>query len=170
MKEIEISAEQKADFESVDEVLRLAFRGGGEASLVTALRLAAKPLVSLVAKDGKRVVGHVLFSPVKAPGGEKKVCFGLGPLAVHPDYQGRGIGARLVERGIAECEKHGAGAIFVLGNPAFYSRFGFELAAQHGLAYKDEQFSPFFMTKLLSDGALRRASGRVEYHAAFDAL
>jgi predicted N-acetyltransferase YhbS len=59
---------------------------------------------------------------------------GLAPLAVLPDHQGQGIGSTLVRHGLKIPGERYCPFIIVLGHPAYYSRFGFERASQHGLA------------------------------------
>jgi putative acetyltransferase len=70
-------------------------------------------------------VGYVAFSPVAiAP--HVAAWYGLGPLAVHPLHQARGIGSALVHRGLSDLQAAGAAGCVVFGNPAFYGRFGFQ--------------------------------------------
>ncbi len=79
-----------------------------------------------------RVVGHIAFSPVTTAtfGGG----IGLAPLSVASNHRRRGIGAELVRHGLAECAAAGWTWCVVLGDPAYYARFGFRPAAQFGLA------------------------------------
>lgn len=167
---IEIRNESTQDWEATFEIQSKAFRGGGEAKLVEALRASAEPLVSLVAKREGSVVGHIMFSPVTVEGLEDLNLLGLGPLAVDPDQQKNGIGSLLVERGLDECKQRDTDAIFVLGNPSYYSRFGFEIAAPRGFFYKNDAFAPYFMVKLLTDEQLRVEKGEVVYRPEFELL
>ena len=92
--------------------------------LVTAL-LEWEGVRSLVAEQSGSVLGHGLFTPCEVTGYEAPVAL-LGPLAVIPDRQRDGIGSRLIEAGIDQLTKAGFSHLFVLGDPAYYGRFGFQ--------------------------------------------
>ena len=100
--------------------------GGHEAEIVRRLRDERELEASYVAATpAGEIVGHVAFSPVRIADVE---CgwFGLGPLAVLPDWQQRGIGAALVEAGLERLRQIDAAGCMVLSCPAYYGRFGFE--------------------------------------------
>lgn len=168
--DVAIRNETPGDVASVYAVNRAAFEGTEEATLVDRLRGVASPLISLVAESGDNIVGHILFSPVKVEGISHGLCFGLGPMAVLPANQDAGIGTKLVHHGLASCRALGAEAVFVLGHPDYYPRFGFCLAAPLGLRYKSERFDPFFFVLEMRPGFVADASGLVCYHAAFDSV
>jgi putative acetyltransferase len=130
MSELEIRAEAVGDEDAIDLIQRAAFPTPGEAQLVRALRARARPMLSLVAVQDGVLVGHVLFSPVTIEGtGACPAAAGLAPVAVMPEVQARGIGRALVREGLARCPALGWRAVFLLGEPAYYGRFGFCLAA-----------------------------------------
>ena len=137
---------------------------------MNALRAAGKAVVSLVAEASATVVGHVLFSPVTVePSPGSCLGVGLAPLAVRPALQRRGIGARLVESGLAACRRAGFGFVVVLGGPRYYRRFGFRRALAGGMRNEygaDEEF----MVLKLQPGALIGASGVVRYGPEFAAV
>lgn len=81
--------------------------------------------MSLVAEKDGEIVGHVAFSPVEIHG-QAVNWYGLGPVAVRPDKQRQGIGARLIEAGLYQIKTHGAAGCVVLGDPGYYARFGFK--------------------------------------------
>lgn len=128
--------------------------------IVERLRQRGRLAVSLVAEDGGKVVGHIALSPVLVDG---LACgwFGLGPVGVLPACQGKGIGAALVEQGLSALRKRGAAGCVVLGEPAYYGRFGFR--AQEGLHYPGPP--PDYFMALALHGAL--PSGLVAYDPAF---
>src|SRR5262245_37121128 len=151
---IEIRSETPEDRSAVREVNERAFGRSNEATLVDTLRSANKALVSLVALDQGRVVGHILFSPVTvALAPENFSGVGLGPMSVLPEFQNRGIGSRLVREGLAACRRQGYDAVVVLGHTRFYPRFGFSKAKNHGL---DNEYdaSDAFMVMELKSGVL----------------
>jgi putative acetyltransferase len=130
-----IRHERVNDIAAIRDVLEQAFDRQAEANLVDALRDRDVLTLSLIATDSDRAVGHIAFSPVTV--GEENLSLkavGLAPVAILPEYQRRGIGSQLIEIGLKECQKPGQNAIFVLGNPTFYSRFGFVAAATYGIA------------------------------------
>ena len=164
---IELREEVASDHDAVRDVHRRAFGGEDEARLVDRLRTDGLVVTSLVAVEGGRVIGHVLFSdlPIATDRGVIRAA-ALAPLAVVPERQGRGIGSALVGRGLALCRERGRAAVVVLGHPNFCPRFGFSAALARGLR------APFsgeaFMALELTPGALGDGTGTVRYPAAFD--
>lgn len=125
-----IRQEQEQDCDAVKQVTADAFAlmehsNQTEAAIIAALRDAGALTISLVATDGDEVIGHVAFSPVTIDG-EDQGWFGLGPVSVRPDLQGRGIGGALIRQGLNELRAQGAAGCVLLGNPGYYRRFGFE--------------------------------------------
>lgn len=133
-----IRPEEKTHIPGIHRVEERAFKRAGEAELVDRLRERGKATLSLVALDDGKVVGHVLFSPVTLEDGENRFeVIGMGPLAVDPDCQGQGIGSRLIRAGLEEIRQAGYPAVVVLGDPAYYARFGFMPAARLGIRFSD---------------------------------
>ena len=172
---VEIRPYRDEDAPAVRRVHSRAFGGReDEARLVESLHAAGAAPVSLVAaldSDGL-VVGHVLFSPVElldGRGDDPPAVAGLAPVAVLPEHQGRGIGSRLVRDGLEACRRAGYGAAVVLGEPGYYSRFGFERASAKGLG-NEYGADEHFMAVELVDGALGGAGGTVRYRKEFGGL
>ena len=158
-----IRAESPRDEAAVHAVHKAAFPTDAEARLVDAIRANGNDRVSLVAEMGGKVVGHVLFSPVGVDGHEG---IGLAPVAVLPDFQGRGIGAALIKAGIAACRELGVRFIVVLGAPRYYQRFGFRpthLGNEYGAGEE-------FMALELEPHALAAVHGVVKYGMEFSAF
>jgi putative acetyltransferase len=156
---------------AIRTVHQAAFGGEAEALLVERLEQAGALVVSLAAVDGGRIVGHVAFSPVaiKQASGKIGRALGLAPLAVLPAFQRRGIGARLVRAGLDRCRELGEKLVFVVGDPAYYRRFGFEAAAPLGLHW-ERGGGKAFQVLCLHGRARPTLSGEVSYHPAFDDL
>ena len=165
--QLTIRDERPADHPTVRAVHVAAFPGPEEAELVDAVRVDADPIISLIAEHDGGVVGHVLFSPVTIAGADEPLRFGLAPVGVVPAEQGRGIGAALIEAGIARCRELGAVGIVLLGEPEYYSRFGFVAASTFGLVYELIGQHPAFQALELTEGGFE-PGGRVDYHPAFD--
>jgi putative acetyltransferase len=162
---IEIRNEIPADAPAIAAVTISAFRdaphsGQNEQLIVSALREAGQLMVSLVAVAEDKVVGHVAISPVSLSEGTPGWC-GLGPLSVLPEYQRRGVGARLVREALRTLREDGAAGCVVLGDPAYYGRFGF--LADPALVFPGVPPEYF---QALSFGS-SRPRGVVSYHAAF---
>jgi putative acetyltransferase len=164
---VQIRPETSADVPAIRRVLGVAFPTTAEARLVELLRAGGHLLVSLVAEDVEAKIGHIAFSPVRIDDQPTEdVGIGLAPVAVIPNYQSRGIGSRLVREGLAACERAKCGFVVVLGEPAFYRRFGFDRADRRGL--KNEYGTDeAFMVLELKTGAIPAHGGVVRYGPEF---
>lgn len=164
---ITIRPEAPADADAIHFVTEAAFRTAARTShteqfIVRALRLAGELAVSLVAEDQGRIVGHVAVSPVTIDGVHDG-WFGLGPIAVLPDLQTKGIGAELMRNALVALRSRGARGCVVLGNPTYYTRFGFAPDAK--LVLPGVPPSHFMAITFCNP----TPSGIVSYSAAFDA-
>ena len=126
---ITLHPERADDVDAIFALTAAAFQtvpyaSGTEPLIVNALRARGQLTVSLVARDGDTVVGHLAVSPVTISSGAA-AWFGLGPLSVAPAYQRRGIGSLLMREGLAQLARIGAQGCVLLGDPAYYGRFGF---------------------------------------------
>lgn len=164
---IRIRQESANDISAVRQVTTEAFLDAPHAShteefIVAALRRSGKLAVSRVATHGEAVVGHVAASSVTI--NDKDVnWYGLGPVSVRPSYQRRGIGSALVMDALLVLSSGGAAGCVVLGDPAFYERFGFK--SNHALTLPGAP--PEYFLAVAFDSA--RPSGIVSYHEAFQA-
>jgi putative acetyltransferase len=162
------------DEAGVDMLLKAAFPAPDEARLVVTLRAADADTLELVAEDHGRIVGEVMFSPVTAiaANGAQSYGIGLGPVAVLPEQQGRGIGAALIEAGLDYLRTLGVPWCVVLGAPEYYARFGFIPASTRHWTWSadpDGEHADAFQLLVLDDRE-PPAPGpyRVQYHPAFD--
>lgn len=178
---VSIRAESANDHGAVFELNTLAFGQRDEAQLVDAMRsqavLAAAFVATLREGAAERVVGHIAFSKVTVdpPRASTAELWGLAPMAVDPELQRAGIGARLVEHGIQHARAVGVGALIVLGHHTYYPRFGFDRASKFGLRWNHPAPDEAFMAMELRQGALAPAPGPpregvVRYHDLFEGL
>ncbi len=162
-----IRAEKECDREPVRAVNLSAFETPSEADLVDALRQQVQPIISLVAEENGKVVGHIMFSPVSLSGHPNLRVMGLAPMAVAPMHQKKGTGSALVQAGLDQCRQLDFVAVVVLGHPEYYPRFGFSPASQFGIGSEYDVPEEVFMAMELQPDALSRKTGRVRYHPAF---
>jgi putative acetyltransferase len=165
---IQIREEQPQDIEAIREVCDQAFGQLQESDLVDSLRRNCKDLLSLVAVDQSRVVGHIFFSPVTVETGEKPILgMGLAPMAVLPEFQRLGIGSELVRAGVDALRQKGCPFIIVLGHSDYYPRFGFERASQYGIRSEWDVPDDAFMVLVLDDVKMEGISGVAKYRPEF---
>jgi putative acetyltransferase len=170
MSTVPIRAEQPQDAAAVREVNLRAFPTSAEADLVDALRAQVQPWISLVALQDGQVAGHALYTPVHVQSAVPWAAMALGPMAVLPELQRRGIGSALIRAGLAGCRRIGHPVVFVLGHAEYYPRFGFAPAPPQGLTCDWPVPDDVFMVAELEPGALAGRTGRVKYHPAFDGV
>jgi putative acetyltransferase len=163
-----IRPEQPGDEAAIAALIDAAFAGaphagGNEAEIVGRLRstgVLAVSLVAVVGGEGEEIAGQAAFSAVRIEG-EQSGWYGLGPVAVLPRWQGRGIGSGLIRQGLDQLRDIGAQGCTVLGDPAFYSRLGF--AHDPALRFPGPPAEAF--RRILFRGV--PPAGTVSYHPAF---
>ncbi|WP_299151597.1 N-acetyltransferase [uncultured Tateyamaria sp.] len=139
----------------------MSYSDGSEGGIIDALRADNALTLSLVAIEGDEIIGHVAFSQVMVDG-QDGPWFGLGPVAVAPAHQCQGVGSALIRTGLERLKGMDAACVFLLGNPDYYARFGFQ--AVETLWYGDRP-SPYFQRLVLSGAEPR---GQVVFHTAFE--
>ncbi len=159
-----IRAERSADRAAVRALNLACFPGPDEADLVDRLRDDGDATISLVAESDGQIIGHVLFSPLTAP----FKALGLAPVAVATDFRRQGIAAALIRAGHEAAQASGWQAIFVLGDTAYYTRFGFDVSLAAG--FSSPYAGPHFMALSLHGDGLPVLAGVVEHAPAFRAL
>jgi putative acetyltransferase len=139
----------------------------GEADLDAAAKRSGISRLSLVALLDEKIVGHILFT-------EASLCQnnnqwrgkGLAPLSVLPEYQNHGIGSALIRTGLDALWKQNDDFVIVLGDPEFYSRYGFsnaeEFGIRHGFASLPQEY---FMVQFRPNFAVPQADEIRAYYA-----
>lgn len=163
-----IRPEEPADGATIAAITAAAFAevdhsDQSEPEIIARLRATDALTISLVAIEESAIVGHIAFSPVTIDGADRG-WFGLGPMAVEPGRQSEGIGSALVREGLDRLRSQDAAGCVVLGDPAYYSRFGFETDSK--LRY-DGAPAEYFMRLQFNGNA--PPESRVDYAPAFSA-
>jgi putative acetyltransferase len=167
---INIRKETASDTVAIYSINATAFETDVEARLVDLLREQAQPHLSLVAEIDNEVVGHIKFSPAAIDDYPDLKLMGMGPMAVQPKNQNKGVGSALVQAGLDACRKMGMDGVVVLGHPEYYPRFGFLPAHSVGITCSYYVPPDVFMAVEIRVGAFAGKSGTVKYHTAFDNL
>ena len=154
-------------FEDIDAIYRMTadafapqeYSDGTEPDIINGLRRAASLKFSFVAEENGVILGHVAISPVAIEG--HTGWYGLGPIAVTPKRQKQGIGSALMQRALSELSQINAGGCVLVGDPAYYERFGF--SSNGTLTYADVP------TEYVQFNCLNGSepSGEIIYHRAF---
>lgn len=164
--EITLRSETLEDQAEIFELTRAAFEpmpysGGNEPQIIDNLRSEGALTISLVATRVDEIVGHIAFSPVSSST-QSEYWYALGPVSVHPTFQGQGIGKKLILEGLAQLKDRGATACILVGYPEYYSRFGFHLAPN--LA-PSSQPKDYFMLKSFAENF--EQDQQLDFHPVF---
>ena len=164
---IRIRNETNDDIEAISDVTIAAFQtleisNHTEQFIIEALRAAGTLTVSLVAESDGRVIGHIAFSPVTISNGTNG-WYGLGPVAVLPEYQRQGLGKALIQEGLSRLKGMQAGGCCLVGHPEYYKKLGF--ANLPGFVHQGVPREVFLA--LTFDGHVPH--GEVTFHEGFKA-
>jgi putative acetyltransferase len=157
--------ETEADIPAIDQInleafLHHPYSHQTEHLIVRALRASGALTLSLVAETEGQVVGHIAFSPALIDG-QDLGWYTLGPVAVLPSHQRKGIGSSLIQAGLQGLRELGAKGCLLVGDPNYYLRFGF----RHDPSLHIHEVPPeFFMCMSFSNDT---PSGLVTHHQAF---
>ena len=167
---LSIRPEKTVDFETIRNLVAESFSSaehtdGDEHNLVNRIRETIDyiPELSLVAERDGHIVGYIMMSRIYV---DNKVSLALAPLAVLPELQGQSIGSQLVKEAHKLASALGYGYSIVLGDPKFYSRFGYVTACSYGIKAPFDVPNEYYMVCKFSDDAYV-PSGIVEYSKAF---
>ena len=172
MENLKLRSEAPEDFRKIIEIHNLAFNTPGEGKLVNGLResVAFVPDLSIVAEQEGAIVGHILFSKITlTQEGVDFNCLSLAPVAVVPEYQGKGVGKKMIQEGIRRAQSLGFSSILVLGSPKYYGKFGFKHELTNGIIckYKCAEFQGL---ELKSDCLKNLKSAVATYPEAFSVV
>ncbi|HVJ86775.1 MAG TPA: N-acetyltransferase [Caulifigura sp.] len=165
---LSFSEEAATDALAIDEIVAAAFGQRGEADLVKSLRNNGGLLFSGVARLDGDVVAHIAYSPVSIGGlTSDPPALALAPVAVSPTHQRKDYGSSLIRWSLEQLAGRGFPAVIVLGEPGFYSRFGFQPAATWDITCPYDVPGEYFMGLELAVGTLVGQSGVLGYRPEF---
>ncbi|WP_335871474.1 GNAT family N-acetyltransferase [Bacillus sp. 2205SS5-2] len=168
-----IRTEQPQDIDQITTITNAAFKGEGEAKLISLIRESDYfiPELSLVTEEDGEVIGHILFSKIFIQTNASKVStLALAPMSVSPEKQRQGIGQQLVRAGLQTAKKLGCQHVFVLGHPEFYPKFGFTPSVEFSITPPFPVGPEYFMAIELQRGSLSEVAGQIVYSPPFSAL
>ena len=158
------------DYSGIKLVNDLAFGQPVEGKLVDSLRTNPEYIdkLSIVAEKDGQIIGHILFFPIKIKSGDLEYeTLSLAPMSVLPEFQGKGVGGRLILKGIEVANKFGFKSVIVLGHKEYYPRFGFKPANQWGVKPPFDVPDEVFMAIELVENSLKGKAGTVQYPKEF---
>lgn len=170
---ITVVRETPENFDAVRRLTVNAFAASelghnGEADLIDAVRDQCDEVISLVALDDDRVVGHILFSRATIQLESSTIHgMGLAPMSVLPTDQRRGVGSQLVREGLRHVADTDAAFTIVAGHPEYYPRFGFLPAKQFSVTHGFAGMPQGILFLHISDQAIRLTDGLAYYHPVF---
>jgi predicted N-acetyltransferase YhbS len=166
-----IRQEKPSEFKRIYDFVKVAFQtakvaDGSEPDYTNKLRSGGGyvPELALVAEEDGKIIGHIMLTKTYiTTGGSKVESLLLAPLSVVLEYRNRGIGSKLVKESFELAKNLGYGAVFVVGDPAFYCRFGFKSSVLFGIKHVPTIPDQYVMVHELSAGALTGVSGTVTF-------
>ena len=169
-KDLIVRGEKQADFAEIEEINRLAFGREDEGKLINDIRKTRNYEFgfSLVAVKEEKIQGHALFSKAfVVHKGRRFKCLALGPIAVLPEFQRKGVGTALINEGLERAKEVGFGAVVVLGDPVYYERFGFKSSTGYKIRCTFCDNPANFLVKEISRNSLRGIIGTVHFAKEF---
>lgn len=168
---ITIRSEKAKDYTSITQVNDIGFKRKAEGRLIKQLRKREEFIseLSIVAKVDKKIVGHVLFTPVEIKDGNKThKTLSLAPMSILPEFQKKSIGKLLIIYGLQKAKDLGFTSVTVLGHPSYYPRLGFEVASKYGIKSPFPAPDEAFLIIELKKGSLKNVKGQVVFPDEFN--
>ncbi len=149
------------DQAQIPQLVEAAFSRHDESLLVEELRRKGDIVIEFVATDRDVLIGHIVLSKMVEPART----LALAPVSVHPDRQKQGIGSALIKIATDAAEELGWTAVFVLGNPHYYGRFGYEV--EQAQTFDTPFSSEFTAARVLDPEDFRTLGHEMIYPTAF---
>ena len=160
------------DHPSIYHLVRTAFAtarvsDGTEQDFVLELRRrdTYRPDLELVAEENGQLIGHILLTPLPVPGAPEGLR-GLmaAPLCVRLEDRNRGLGGQLLHEGGRRAAELGYNALFLVGDPEYYGRYGFRNAVSLGFQNASGVPDPFLLARSLNPDGFQEAGGMLNLH------
>ena len=167
---MEIRQEKVSDYAAVYELVKTAFataseKDGDEQDYVNELRKSERyiPELALVAEENGVLIGHIMLTQTRIKTQEETFTqLLLSPLCVEFSRRNTGVGAKLVHESFRRAKAMGYSAVFVVGEPKYYARFGFRRASEFGIMNDGNIPEPYVMVCELTEKALDRKNGTIQ--------
>lgn len=173
--EIKLRQENENDYKSVFQLIEKAFEkeeysDHKEQFLVERLRKSEAfiPELSIVAEVEDKIVGHILFTKLEIKNESQSFqSLALAPVSVLPEFQGKGIGSKLILYGHELAKELGYKSVILLGHQDYYPRFGYELCEKYNIKMPFDVPAENCMVISLTENGLSGISGNVVYPSTF---
>ncbi len=161
---ISVRDAKEGDSTAIRKVLVENFPSSAEADLVDRLISDGAARITIVAVEDENLAGYCMFSEMEAP----FRALGLGPVSAARAMRGKGVGSLLIREGLHRAEAEDWQGVFVLGNPEYYGRFGFNRELASG--FENPYAGPYFLASALGANSLPASGGEVKHANAFAAF
>ncbi|MEZ0181741.1 GNAT family N-acetyltransferase [Flavobacterium oncorhynchi] len=173
--EVKLRQENENDYKSVFQLIEKAFEkeeysDHKEQFLVERLRKSEAfiPELSIVAEVEDKIVGHILFTKLEIKNESQSFqSLALAPVSVLPEFQGKGIGSKLILYGHELAKELGYKSVILLGHQDYYPRFGYELCEKYNIKMPFDVPAENCMVISLTENGLSGISGNVVYPSTF---
>ncbi len=167
---ITIRQEKQDDFEQIYDLVKVAFEtakvsNGKEQDFVNQLRSSVNyiPELALVAEENHKLVGHIMLTKnhINSCSGKTETLL-LAPISVALEYRNKGIGSKLISKGFVLARDMGYRSVVLVGDPAYYNRFGFKKSTDFGIRHLQDIPEEYVLACELIPGALDGISGTID--------
>lgn len=158
-----IRNEKQEDYRVVEEMIKETFwnlsePGCNEHFFAHEVRKSEDyiPELDFVLEEDGKIIGHIIYVKAKmiADDGTEKEILSFGPFTIHPDYQRKGYGRKLLNHSIEAAKKLGYDTIAIWGNPENYACYGFKNCKRYNVCLEEDVYPVALMVKVLDDNAL----------------
>lgn len=158
-----IRNEKKEDYRTVEEMIKKAFwnlyvPGCTEHYFVHQVRKSRDyiPELDFVLEEDGKIIGHIIYVKAKliAFDGTEKEILSFEPFTIHPEYQRKGYGRKLLYHSFEAAKKLGYDTIAIWGNPENYACYGFKNCRRYNICLEENIYPTALMVKILDENTL----------------
>jgi predicted N-acetyltransferase YhbS len=165
-----IRQEKPEEFSEIYNLVKTAFQtakvtNGKEQDFVNSLRSSSNyiPELALVAEENGKLIGHIMLTKMYIDDNDKTETLYLAPISIALEYRNKGMGSDLIKASFKLAKEMGYKSVFLVGDPAFYHRFGFKAAIDFGVEHEPDIPDEYVMACELSPNALLEITGVVDF-------